>query len=127
MYLLAIGLTVSSINVNAMGGMGGDHEGPFLGINTMKDMCHMISEDNGFTYLGKSETKLTMNKNFVLASCKGEFLQDDEMAIDLPHGRNQVTPCRIKVEGIKGFFEGTGGFTVDADDGVVSANCKAVR
>jgi len=126
-YLLALALTVSSINVNAMGGMGGEHEGPFLGINTMMDMCHMISEDNSFTYKGKSETKLTMNKNFVLATCKGEFLQDDDMDAELPHGRNQVTACRIKVAGYKGFFEGTGGFTVDADEGTVSANCKAVR
>ena len=126
MYLLAIGLMISSINVNAMGGMG-EHEGPFLGINTMKGMCHMVSDDNTFTYMGKSETKLTMNKNFVLASCKGEYLQDEEMAIDIPNGRNQVVDCRIKVEGIPGFFEGTGGFTVDVDEGVVSANCKAIK
>jgi len=49
------------------------------------------------------------------------------MNAELPHGRNQVTACRIKVKGHKGFFEGTGGFTVDADEGTVSANCKAVR
>ena len=126
MYLLAIGLMVSSINANAMGGMG-EHEGPFLGINTMKGMCHMVSDDNTFTYMGKSETKLTMNKNFVLASCKGEYLQYEEMTIDIPHGRNQVVDCRIKVEGIPEFFQGTGGFTVDTDEGVVSANCKAIR
>lgn len=126
MYLLTIGLMASSINVNAMGGMG-DHEGPFLGINTMKDMCHMISDDNTFTYKGPSETKLTMNNNFVLATCKGVYLQAEEMAIDLPNGRNQVVDCRIKVEGIPGFFEGIGGFTVDTDEGTVSANCKVIR
>jgi len=125
-YLLALGLTVASINVNAMGGMG-DHEGPFLGINTMKDMCHMISENNDFTYLGKSEIKLTMNKNFVLATCKGEYLQTDEMSVEDLHGRNQVVNCRIKVKGHHGTFKGTGGFTVDADEGTVSANCKAAR
>jgi len=129
MYLLALGLTVASINVNAMGGMGGmgDHVGPFLGINTMKDMCHMISEGNDFSYQGKSETKLTMNKNFVLATCKGEYLQDDDMSVEDVHGRNQIVNCRIKVKGYHGFFEGKGGFTVDADEGTVSSNCKAVR
>ena len=45
---------VSSINANAMGGMGGGHAELFLGINTMKDMCHMISEDNTFTYMGET-------------------------------------------------------------------------
>ena len=120
--LLAMGLMVTSINVNAM-----EPEGPFLGINTMKDMCHMVSEGNTFTYKGKSETKLTMNRNFVLATCKGEYLQDDEMTVDTLNGRDQVTNCRIKVKGIAGFFEGTGGFTIDAEEGIVSANCKAIR
>lgn len=101
--LFAIALTATSLNVNAMGGMG-NHEGPFLGINTMMDMCHMISEDNDFTYKGKSETKLTMNKNFVLATCKGEYIQDGEMMV--PHGRTQVSNCRIKVEGIHGSSKG---------------------
>jgi len=127
-HLLALALTVTSINVSAMG-MGGnddmEHQGPFLGINTMKDMCHMISEDENFTYMGKSETKLTMNKNFVLATCKGEYIQDGEMMV--PNGRTQVPACRIKVEGFKGTFQGTGGFTVDSEDGTVSANCKASR
>lgn len=126
MTFLAIALSAASFNVNAMGGMG-EHEGPFLGINTMKDMCHMVSEDNSFIYKGPSETKLTMNKNFVLATCKGEYLQDDEMSVEPLHGRNQVVDCRIKVQGVPGFFEGTGGFTVDADEGTVSANCKANR
>jgi len=125
-HLLALVLTATSMNVNAMGGMG-EHEGPFLGINTMKDMCHMISEDNEFSYQGKSETKLTMNKNFVLATCKAEYIQDDEMSVEDVHGRNQVVNCRIKVQGFHGFFEGRGGFTVDADNGQVSANCKASR
>jgi len=122
-HLLALALTVTSINANAMGGM--DHMGPFLGINTMKDKCHMVSEDDNFTYMGKSETKLTMNKNFVLATCKGEYIQDGEMMA--PNGRTQVPACRIKVEGFKGTFQGTGGFTVDSEDGTVSANCKASR
>jgi len=123
-HLLALALTIPSINVSAMDGPD-SHEGPFLGINTMKDMCHMISENNDFTYLGKSETKLTMNKNFVLATCKGEYIQDGEMMV--PNGRTQVPTCRIKVEGFKGVFQGTGGFTVDSEDGTVSANCKASR
>lgn len=130
-HILAIALTVTSINASAMGGMGGNgdmgHQGPFLGINTMKDMCHMISEDNGFTYMGKSETKLTMNKNFVLATCKGEYIQDQDGEMMVPNGRTQVSTCRIKVQGFHGFFEGTGGFTVDSEDGTVSANCKASR
>ncbi len=122
MTLLAISLTVASINVNAM-----EPTGPFLGINTMKGMCHMVSEDNSFIYRGKSETKLTMNKNFVLATCKGEYIQDADMSIDDINGREQVVDCRIKVEGISGFFNGTGGFTVDTEEGFVSANCKAIR
>ncbi len=120
-HLLAIALTVTSINASAM-----EHEGPFLGINTMMDMCHMISEDDDFEYRGPSKTKLTMNNNFVLATCKGEYIQDAEMIV--PNGRTQAVPtCRIKVKGVKGTFQGTGGFTVDSEDGTVSANCKAIR
>jgi len=124
-HLLALALTVTSFNASAMGGMGGGPQGPFLGMNTVKSMCHMVSEDNNFIYKGPSETKLTMNKNFVLATCKGEYIQDGEMMV--PNGRTQVPACRIKVEGFDGFFEGTGGFTVDSEDGTVSANCKASR
>jgi len=109
--------------------MGGNddmsHEGPFLGINTMMDKCHMISEDNEFEYKGSSETKLTMNKNFVLATCKGEYIQDKDGEMIIPNGRTQVPACRIRVDGFDGFFQGIGGFTVDTEDGTVSANCKA--
>jgi len=121
-YILATTLMLSSINVNAA-----PHEGPFLGINTMeeKQMCHMITEGDDFEYKLPSEITLTMNNNFVLATCKGEYLQDPDVIIE--PGRTKVSNCRIKVDGHADFFEGTGGFTVDTYQGVVSANCKAIR
>jgi hypothetical protein len=124
-YLLGIGLLMSSLNVNAMGGQEMMNEAPFIGINTWKDKCHIIAEHDGFTYQGDAKTKVTMNENFVIATCQARYLMDEDLPAVAIEGRNQVSSCRIKVEGLQP-FTGTGGFTVSSG-GVVNGNCKAVR
>jgi len=119
MFLFTITLITASINANAA-----DDTGAFLGINTMMDKCHMETVDDTFIFKGiPAETKITMNKNYVLATCKAEYLQDEE-AVEYPNGRNHSYACRIR-DDKPGYYEGTGGFTIDSDEGTVSGNCKA--
>jgi len=115
-YLLAAGLFATSINVSAM-----PHDLPFFGINTVMDKCHI--EDNDFSYKGEAKTKLTMNKNFVLATCKAEYIVDEENPIEI-EGRVEVNTCMIMTK--EGRKSGTGGFTV-SQGGIVTAICKAPR
>ncbi len=68
--ILTAGLFITSFNVSAM--PEHQHEAPFLGINPVMEKCHMIAEDDAFAYQGEAKTKLTINKNFVLATCKAE-------------------------------------------------------
>ena len=42
--VLGAGLLVSTMNVNAMP----QHEAPFVGINPVKNKCHIIAEDGAF-------------------------------------------------------------------------------
>jgi len=131
LLLLGAGLLVSAMNVNAMGmGGGGDHEAPFVGINPVMEKCHIIAEYDEFEYKGEAKTKLTINKNYVLATCKAEYIMDEENPIDI-QGRVEVIPCMIGIPGkagleVKGPSFGTGGFTV-SQGGVVTATCKAPR
>jgi len=125
-FLLGVGLLVSAINVNAMP----MHEAPFVGINPVMDKCHVIAEDDAFTYQGAAETKLTINKNYVLATCKADYIVDEENPIDI-QGRVEGIPCMVGIPGhagleVRGPSHGVGGFTVN-QGGSVTASCKAPR
>ena len=119
--LLGAGLLVSAMNINAM---PMQHDAPFVGINPVMEKCHIIAEGDEFTYQGGAKTKLTINKNYVLATCKAEYIVDKENPIDI-QGRVEGIPCRVMIPKT-GKFEGTGGFTV-SQGGVVTATCKAPR
>jgi|GEM_PF-1573455 len=121
MIILGAGLFITAMNVNAMQ----PHEAPFAGINTVKNMCHIVAEENAFTYKGDAKTKLTINKNYILASCKAEYILDKENPIEI-EGRVEGIPCNIKVAGENVPFRGTGGFTVN-QGGSVTATCKVPR
>ena len=124
--IISAGITLTAMNVNAME----VHEAPFVGINPVMNMCHVIAEDSAFAYQGPAETKLTINENYVLATCKAEYIVDEENPVDI-QGRIEGIPCRIGIPGwagleVKGPSDGTGGFTV-SQGGIVTANCKAPR
>ena len=124
--LLGAGMAITFVNANAME----SHEAPFVGINPLMNMCHIIAEDNVFAYQGPAETKLTINDNYVLATCKAEYIVDEENPIDI-QGRVEGIPCRIGIPGwagleVRGPSDGIGGFTV-SQGGTVSAKCKAPR
>lgn len=124
--VLGAGLLVSTMNVNAMP----QHEAPFVGINPIMNKCHIIAEEGAFAHQGPAETKLTINKNYVLATCKAEYIVDEENPIDI-QGRVNGIDCMIGIPGwahleVKGPSAGTGGFTV-SQGGVVTAHCKAPR
>jgi len=126
LLLLGAGLLVSAMNVNAMP----MHEAPFVGINPVMEKCHIIAEYDEFAYQGPAETKLTINKNYVLATCKAEYIVDKENPIDI-QGRVEGIPCMVGIPGwagleVKGPSAGTGGFTV-SQGGIVTATCKAPR
>jgi len=126
LLLLGVGLLVSAMNVNAMP----MHEAPFVGINPVMEKCHIIAEYDEFAYQGPAETKLTINKNYVLATCKAEYIVDKENPIDI-QGRVEGIPCMVGIPGwagleVKGPSAGTGGFTV-SQGGIVTATCKAPR
>ena len=125
--LLGAGLLVSAMNINAM---PMQHEAPFVGINPVMEKCHIIAEGDEFAYQGGAKTKLTINKNYVLATCKAEYIVDKENPIDI-QGRVEGIPCMIGIPGwagleVKGPSTGTGGFTV-SQGGAVTATCKAPR
>jgi len=112
LLLLGIGLLVSATSVNAM-----PHEGPFVGINPVMEKCHIIAEEgDDFEYKGQAKTKLTINRNYVLATCKAEYIMDEETLIDI-QGRAEGVSCMIGIPGkagleVKGPSVGAGGFTV---------------
>mgnify|MGYP007022654806 FL=1 len=119
-------MILSTNNINAMP----MHEAPFVGINPVMEKCHIIAEDDTFTYQGEAKTKLTINKNYVLATCKAEYIVDYENPIEI-EGRVEGIPCMIGIPEwadleVKGHSEGIGGFTA-SQDGVVTATCKAPR
>jgi len=99
------------------------HEAPFAGINTVMEKCHIISE-NEFMYKGAAKTKLTINKNYILASCTAKYLEVKEAPVQ-NEGRVSEIPCIIAVEEDEAVikYSGVGGFTV-SQGGVVTANCK---
>ena len=132
-FLLGIGLMVSAANVNAME----LHDGPFIGINTFKDKCQAATEgeptdDGFFGYIGDAKTKVVMNKNFVIATCKAdvddttlEYLAGEEAIVE----RDDI-PCRIAVKKPgshppMAHYDGTGGFTV-TPSGNINGHCKHI-
>ena len=132
-FLLGIGLMVSAVNINAME----LHEGPFVGINTFKDKCQAAtagepSDDGFFGYIGEAKTKVIMNKNFVIATCKAdvddttlEYLAGEEAIVE----RDDI-PCRIVVKKPgphqpMTHYDGTGGFTV-TPSGNINGHCKHI-
>jgi len=126
MLILGAGLFITTMNVNAMP----QHDAPFVGINPVMNMCHIIAEDDAFAHQGPAETKFTINKNYILASCKAEYLVDKENPIEI-EGRVEGIPCMIGIPGwakleVKGPSFGTGGFTVN-QGGSVTATCKVPR
>ena len=143
MYLLATGLMVFSINANAGNGTGpsleqfannclSNHSAPFIGINTKWDLCCIVanatdetgSESKVFVG-GSAETiSLAVNKNFALATCQVKLPDGFTDTFDLDSGRNQVEGCHIGGAG-KSISASSGGFTIDTEEGFVSANCKA--
>ena len=96
-----------------MGG-GGEHEAPFVGINPVMEKYHILAEEGDeFEYKGEAKTKLTINKNYVLATCKAEYIMDEETLIDI-QGRVEGVSCMIGIPGkagleVKGPSFGTGG------------------
>ncbi|TXL00895.1 hypothetical protein BMR02_04910 [Methylococcaceae bacterium HT1] len=52
-------------------------EGDFIGINISKEHCRMQAADESFAYMGEAKVKYTMNKNFRLATCKADYLQEE--------------------------------------------------
>ena len=119
-------MILSTNNINAMP----MHEAPFVGINPVMEKCHIIAEDDNFAHQGPAKTKLTINKNYVLATCKAEYIVDHENPIEI-EGRVEGIPCMIGIPGwadleVKGPSNGIGGFTV-SQGGVVTATCKAPR
>ena len=83
-------------NANAMPTV----EGNFLGINTWKEHCRMQTDDGSFAYMGEAKVKYTMNKNFILANCKAEYLQDEEETEEMEGAVTERAdiPCRIAVK-----------------------------
>ena len=123
-FLLGAGLMLSALNVNAME----MHPGPFIGINTFKDKCQTTTEDESFSFMGDAKTKFTMNKNFVIATCKADVensMRSDMAGEEAIVERDDI-PCRIAVRkpGSKPpmvHYDGMGGFTVTP-----SGNIKAM-
>lgn len=117
---------VSALNVNAME----LHDGPFIGINTFKDKCQVSTEDESFRFMGDGKTKITMNKNFVIATCKADV--DDSM-VEYMAGEEAIVErddilCRIAVKkpGPKQpmtHYDGMGSFTV-TPSGNINGYCK---
>ncbi|NOR79646.1 MAG: hypothetical protein GQ529_02245 [Methyloprofundus sp.] len=128
-FLLSAGLLVFTMNVNAM--PHHDMEAPFVVINPVMEKCNILAEeDDAFTYHGPAKTKLTINKNYVMATCKAEYIVDKENPIDI-QGRVEGIDCMVGIPGwagleVKGPSKGIGGFTV-SQGGVVTATCKAPR
>jgi len=128
--LLAVAAIVVSTNVSAMGGGPGNdncldnHEAPFLGINTAKDKCCIVfNEDDVKTAVhGKADITYTINNKFVIGTCKVAIPEGS--AFDVAPGRVKVEGCAVKVMG-HGKSTGDGGFTIDQDEGIISGNCKA--
>ena len=131
--LLAVAAIVVSINVSAMEGPGGpennncydNHDAPFLGINTAKEKCCIVFNDemDGKTAVhAKADISYTINKKFVIGTCKVTIPEGSEF--DVAPGRVKVEGCAVKVMG-HGKSTGDGGFTIDQDEGVISGNCKA--
>jgi len=128
MIILGAGLFIAAMTANAM-----PHhtpEAPFVGINPIMEKCHIIAENEAFAHQGSADTKFTINKNYILASCKAEYLVDKENPIEI-EGRVEGIPCMIGIPGwanleVKGPSFGTGGFTV-SQGGVVTATCKVPR
>lgn len=110
-------------------------EGDFIGINISKEHCRMQAADESFAYMGEAKVKYTMNKNFRLATCKADYLQEEpEEAIvvrdDVPCKIAEMNPDWVKGEpgnGPKMFhYDGMGGYTV-TPSGQVIGHCKAER
>jgi len=103
---------------------------PMLGINAVMDKCHVVTDDGTFAYQGPAETKLTINDNFVIATCKAEYIVDADNPVNL-QDKVEGIPCHVGIPGwagleVKGPSYGTGGFTVSAT-GIINAFCKAPR
>ena len=90
-------MVIVSLTANAME----SQEAPFVGINPVMNMCHVIAEDSAFAYQGPAETKLTINGNYVLATCKAEYIVDKENPVNL-QGRVEGIPCRVGIPGWAG-------------------------
>jgi hypothetical protein len=127
-FLLGVGLMISTVNVNAMQ----MHDGPFIGINTFKDKCQAVTEDESFRYIGDAKTKVTMNKNFVIATCKADVDDSmfDEIMVEETIIERDDIPCKIAVRKPNSHppmahYNGTGGFTV-TPSGNINGHCKAV-
>lgn len=115
-------------------------EGNFLGINLSKEHCRMQVEDGDedgdfdFEYRGEGKVKYTKNKNYILATCKAEYLQveDGEGGDDTVEQaiveRDDIK-CMIAEENTPGtkphmiHYVGVGGFTV-TPNGQVIGRCK---
>lgn len=120
--LLANVMLLSAFTANAGEAM--------LGINPVMGKCHIATADESFMFHGSAETKLTINNNYVMATCKAEYIVDPENSVNT-EGREDGIACHVGVPGkagleVKGPQYGTGGFTVSAG-GVATAFCKAPR
>lgn len=125
--------------VSNVSAMSSGPKGDFLGINISKEHCRMqaVDGDGGFDFehRGEGKVKYTMNKNFILATCKANYLQDVELEQAIVERAD--IPCKIAKEnpdfkpgqghGPKMVhFEGFGGFTV-TPSGQVIGRCKAEK
>lgn len=114
-------------NVSAMPSF----DGSFLGINVSMEHCRMQTEDDSFAYMGEAKTKYTMNKNYILANCKAEYLQDEELEQAVIERAD--IPCRIAKNNPDPearpkmiHYDGMGGFTV-TPSGYVIGHCRAEK
>ena len=144
-FVLSATALLLSTNVNAMNCI--NHEAPFIGINTIDDKCCIVVNDttgDKVSLGGSAKTNFAVNKNFALATCKVKLPDGFDTSSSFDSGRNQVINEIITIKneaeepvekelgchiGIisTGMLIGNGGFTIDAEEGVVNGNCKAER
>ena len=119
---------LSTLNVNAMG----LHNGPFIGINTSKDRCQASTVGNSYRYMGEGISKVSMNQDVVVATCKAD-VDNSETMVEYMAGEEAIVeediPCRIAVKKTGAqkmtHYDGIGGFTV-TPSGNINGHCKHI-
>ncbi|WP_341327407.1 hypothetical protein [Methylotuvimicrobium sp. KM2] len=85
--------------------------------------CNIASEAGDSVYHGPASVKVTINKNFAIASCT--VTPDTDGDVQPAFVERDDVPCRIKYDHPGPFFyNGFGGFTATPSGNVI-ARCKA--